>query len=607
MRRANGGGEGAAAGILAEIALDLYVLRLITPVQTFFQNAVNGLSTTQEDIDVAIQLVDEWGRGFVAETDYRLEAKNTQEFGASMKARGLEAVCAPAVVEELVRDTVLVTEWVERTRHDRDASPDVPRLCGVAINAYLTMLLDTGVLHCDPHPGNLLRSKEGKLVILDWGMTSPCRPTSSTPSEFIAHLNVETDRAAGLCEQDFARRRRCRPPEAIGDHRRPVCLPPAQRGRWAEDRGARRGRAEGRYGTELSGRELEKKAQEEFVSMAEAQLAAEGVDVKGVTNVMEEMSRRNRELFALPPWVLYVARAFSTLEGIGLSIDEDYAIVQECYPYLARRLFTDRSPRAKTALRAMLGLDGVVAPTASAGGTMDGLLPALPAAGGAMDGVVVPTAAAGGGLSPAKLVEMSEQFRTATAAPTTSTPAPGSGGGARAREATGGTRGIDAAGHPRRRGAKLGDATVRSALRAALIDAPSTLAAPLGLAPPAALALLAPSKDDEAILARAAELRDLVAPQGLEAPSATASTAPRRRSPPPSPSRSLLLSDEAARDDAIQGIEGLGVLTRRVGAEMLRRSATRFDAASELPAAARDAARDANVALAEALDPPAAD
>ena len=84
--------------------------------------------------------------GFVAETDYRLEARNTAEFGASMKARGLDAVCAPAVVSDLVRDTVLVTEWVEGTRLDRDASPDVPRLCGVAINAYLTMLLDTGVL-----------------------------------------------------------------------------------------------------------------------------------------------------------------------------------------------------------------------------------------------------------------------------------------------------------------------------------------------------------------------------------------------------------------------------------------------------------------------------
>ncbi len=41
---------------------------------------------------------------------------------------------------------------------------------------------------------------------------------------------------------------------------------------------------------------------------------SEGVDVNGVTSVMEEMSRRNRELFKLPPYVLYVSRAFSTLE-----------------------------------------------------------------------------------------------------------------------------------------------------------------------------------------------------------------------------------------------------------------------------------------------------
>lgn len=137
-------------GILAEIALDLHVLRVLTPLQTIAQNAANGVATSQEDIDTAITLVDEWGRGFVAETDYLLEATNTINFEAAMRNRGLEAVCAPQVVEELVRERLLVTEWVEGTRLDRDASPDVPRLCGVAINAYLTMLLDTGVLHCDP-------------------------------------------------------------------------------------------------------------------------------------------------------------------------------------------------------------------------------------------------------------------------------------------------------------------------------------------------------------------------------------------------------------------------------------------------------------------------
>jgi hypothetical protein len=133
-------------GILAEIALDLHVLRLLTPIQTIMQNAANGVETSPDDIETAVALVDEWGRGFVAETDYRLEARNTITFENAMRQRGLEAVCAPPVVEELVRDKVLVTEWVEGTRLDRDASPDVPRLCGVAINAYLTMLLDTGVL-----------------------------------------------------------------------------------------------------------------------------------------------------------------------------------------------------------------------------------------------------------------------------------------------------------------------------------------------------------------------------------------------------------------------------------------------------------------------------
>jgi hypothetical protein len=133
-------------GILAEIARDLHVLRILTPIQTTLQNAANRRETTKEDIDTAVSLVDEWGRGFVAETDYRLEARNTVEFEKAMRMRGLDAVCAPGVVEELVRDKVLVTEWVDGTRLDRDASPDVPRLCGVAINAYLTMLLDTGVL-----------------------------------------------------------------------------------------------------------------------------------------------------------------------------------------------------------------------------------------------------------------------------------------------------------------------------------------------------------------------------------------------------------------------------------------------------------------------------
>jgi hypothetical protein len=53
----------------------------------------------------------------------------------------------------------------------------------------------------------------------------------------------------------------------------------------------------------------------DFVTQGRQQLAletGEDVSVLDVQNVMERMQQRNRELFKVPPYILYVARAFST-------------------------------------------------------------------------------------------------------------------------------------------------------------------------------------------------------------------------------------------------------------------------------------------------------
>jgi predicted unusual protein kinase regulating ubiquinone biosynthesis (AarF/ABC1/UbiB family) len=345
--------------ILREISLDLFLLRLLTPLQVKVSNAVNKRSTSQGDIDVSLTLVDEWGRGFVNEVDYLAEARNTEVFLQAMEDRGLSAVTAPKVVHELSTSTVLVTEWVEGTRLDLDASSDVPRLCSVAVNAYLTMLLDTGILHCDPHPGNLLRTLDGKLCILDWGMTLEVPPDLQYGLlEFIAHINTEQFEEL---PQDFVNLG-FSPSEQIDrlassgiTESLAFTFRQLQGGGGAKKLRERLGEQfRDRYGADKSDEEIRALAREEMVTRMEEQLKEEGVDVSGVTNVMEEMSRRNRELFKLPPYVLYVSRAFSTLEGIGLSIDEDYSILQECYPYLARRLMSDNSPRAQKAFRTMI-------------------------------------------------------------------------------------------------------------------------------------------------------------------------------------------------------------------------------------------------------------
>lgn len=82
--------------------------------------------------------------------------------------------------------------------------------------------------------------------------------------------------------------------------------------------------------------------------------ATEELDVSDMAGLLEMISKRNRDVFKLPSYMLYVFRAFSTLEGIGLSVNPDYSILNECYPYLAKRLLTDVHPRAQKALRQMM-------------------------------------------------------------------------------------------------------------------------------------------------------------------------------------------------------------------------------------------------------------
>merc|ERR1740130_1852102 len=87
-----------------------------------------------------------------------------------------------------------------------------------------------------------------------------------------------------------------------------------------------------------------------------------------ITGKIEEMQKQNANVFAIPDYFVYMSRAFATLEGIGLSADPDYAILQECFPYLAKRLLSDDSPRARRAAHAALRPGRGAQPRAAAEG-----------------------------------------------------------------------------------------------------------------------------------------------------------------------------------------------------------------------------------------------
>lgn len=82
----------------------------------------------------------------------------------------------PRVETALTRRDVLVLEFLEGTRIDMldervargEVSPRV--LVETLIESYARMMLRDGVFHADPHPGNLLVDRAGRIVLLDFGM-----------------------------------------------------------------------------------------------------------------------------------------------------------------------------------------------------------------------------------------------------------------------------------------------------------------------------------------------------------------------------------------------------------------------------------------------------
>lgn len=66
------------------------------------------------------------------------------------------------------------------------------------------------------------------------------------------------------------------------------------------------------------------------------------INVNKVVSQLQDLTAEKGNLFRIPPYFAYIAKSFSVLEGIGLSNDPKYSIINECLPYVSKRLLTDK-------------------------------------------------------------------------------------------------------------------------------------------------------------------------------------------------------------------------------------------------------------------------
>ncbi|WP_084138849.1 ABC1 kinase family protein [Halalkalibacter okhensis] len=109
----------------------------------------------------------------VQELDFSQEKNNLLFFQERFK--DVAGVKVPDVYSEMSTSKVLVMEWIDGiklTDEEGLSQLEVPKseLAERLINVFLPQWLEPGMFHADPHLGNVLVSKEGQIVLLDFGM-----------------------------------------------------------------------------------------------------------------------------------------------------------------------------------------------------------------------------------------------------------------------------------------------------------------------------------------------------------------------------------------------------------------------------------------------------
>ncbi|MDT7581153.1 MAG: hypothetical protein QOK35_2417, partial [Pseudonocardiales bacterium] len=111
------------------------------------------------------------------ELDYRAEADHQRSFAAEYA--GGEHLHVPAVVASAPK--VLVSEWLDGTplaalvdRPVTDADRDArDRYAHTIVETMFSSPMRIGMLHADPHPGNFMVLRDGRLAMVDYGAVAP--------------------------------------------------------------------------------------------------------------------------------------------------------------------------------------------------------------------------------------------------------------------------------------------------------------------------------------------------------------------------------------------------------------------------------------------------
>ncbi len=262
-------------------------------------------------------IIDEFGIKLFEEVDYLNEARNAEKFATHFQ-NNLE-VKVPKIYWRYSSRRVLTLEWINGYKltdvdNIRAAGLDLNEIVKIGVTSGLQQLLEYGFFHADPHPGNLFATLDGRMAYIDFGMMDQLEEETK---EIIASSVVQ------LINKDY---------QALADDFVKLGFLTAD--------------------TDIT---PIIPALERVLGNAMEQSVGD-FNFRTITDDFSELMYEYP--FRVPAKFALIIRSLITQEGLALSLDPDFKIVEVAYPYIARRLLTGESAQLRRRLLDILFKDG---------------------------------------------------------------------------------------------------------------------------------------------------------------------------------------------------------------------------------------------------------
>ena len=292
-------------GVEPVILRDLFIFRAIAKMLNPFALARLGCN--------AELIVDEFGEKLLEELDYVQEARNLEDFRANFAND--EYVKIPWVRRDLSGPKVLVMEWIDGIRCTdveglKSSGLDLDNFIRVGVVSGLRQLLEFGLFHGDPHPGNIFAMRDGRIAYVDFGNVAELsQQNKEVLIDAVVHaVNKDYQSMA----QDFIKLGFLAPGTDVSP------IVPALEKIWADSLGKSLG----------------------------------DFNFRTVTSKFNELVYQYP--IRIPERYSLVIRSLLTQEGICLTLKADFHFLEVAYPYVARRLLTDKDPALRQRLLQVL-------------------------------------------------------------------------------------------------------------------------------------------------------------------------------------------------------------------------------------------------------------